>query len=79
MNTPRDLRGDALALEILRALATGCTDREVAALVHVSQRTVQRVVDDFKTTTGSRTRLAAGAAAWRLGLLDDDSAAPEPS
>lgn len=59
-----------LTASVLRALADGATDRDVARNLHVSTRTVQRVVDEFKAATGSRTRLAAGAAACRLGLLD---------
>lgn len=61
---------DPLMTSVLRALADGATDRDVARTLHVSTRTVQRVVDEFKAATGTRTRLAAGVAACRLGLLE---------
>lgn len=68
---PTDDAFDAgpLTTNVLRALADGATDRDVARDLRVSTRTVQRVVDEFKAATGSRTRLAAGVAACRLGLL----------
>ncbi|MHA3704001.1 helix-turn-helix domain-containing protein [Jatrophihabitans sp. YIM 134969] len=64
-------QADPVTLGILRALAAGKTDHEAAHLVHVSPRTVQRVVDSFKQASGAPTRFAAGVAACRLGLLDD--------
>ena len=60
---------DPLTVDVLRALAEGLSDSEVAKRVHVSARTVQRVIDAFKADTGSRTRIAAGVAACRLGVL----------
>ena len=68
---------DPLTVDVLRALAEGLSDGEVAKRVHVSARTVQRVVDAFKADTGSRTRIAAGVAACRLGLLGDPVADTE--
>ncbi len=62
---------DPVTRGVLRALAEGATDHEVAQRVHVSTRTVQRIIDNFKASSGARTRFAAGAAACRLGLLDD--------
>ena len=66
-----------MTLGILRALAEGATDQEAAQRVHVSPRTVQRVLDHFKELSGTRTRFAAGVAACRLGLLDGQPRRPE--
>ena len=65
---------DEVSLQVLRALAEGATDQEIAHRVHISTRTVQRLVDNFKTASGTRTRFAAGVAACRLGLLDLEAA-----
>lgn len=71
MNPTRLPSTDPVTRGVLRALADGVTDQEVAQRVHVSTRTVQRVIDNFKASSGTRTRFAAGAAACRMGLLDD--------
>lgn len=74
MTTTRLPPVDPVTIGILRALAEGKTDQEAAQRVHVSTRTVQRVIDNFKNASGTRTRFAAGVAACRLGLLDADGA-----
>lgn len=70
MNSSTVTGVDALTVEVLRGLAEGATDQQVARQVNVSARTVQRVIDGFKASSGARTRFAAGAAACRMGLLE---------
>lgn len=61
---------DEVTISVLVAMAEGLSDPEIAHRVHVSARTVQRVLDNFRETTGATTRFAAGATACRMGLLD---------
>lgn len=79
MTITPSLPADPVTLGVLRALAEGATDQEAAHRVHVSPRTVQRILDHFKEWSGTRTRFAAGVAACRLGLLDDLPRRPEAS
>ena len=54
--------------EVLRLLAQGLTDREIAAALHLSPRTVGVHVTHLLAKLGVETRTAAAAAAWRRGL-----------
>ena len=62
---------DQVKVSVLRGMAEGLSDREIAHRMHVSVRTVQRVIDNFRKSSGASTRFAAGVLACRLGLLDD--------
>ena len=42
--------------EVLRLLATGCTDREIAATIYISPRTVQNHLTRIREKTGLRRR-----------------------
>ena len=66
------LAADAIMRSVLRGMADGLSDREIGRRAHVSDRTVQRLIDQFKQTSGTTNRFAAGAAACRLGFLDAD-------
>ena len=70
MTPPRT--ADPVMISVLQGMADGLSDREIGRRVHVSDRTVQRVIDEFKRMSGTDNRFAAGAAACRLGLLDTD-------
>jgi DNA-binding CsgD family transcriptional regulator len=55
--TPREL-------EVLEHVAAGCTDREIAALLYVSVRTVQKHLEHVHEKLGVRTRTAAAMAVF---------------
>ncbi len=56
--------------EVLRLLATGATNKEMAARLVVSQKTVARHLSNIFTKIGVSTRAAATAYAFRHGLAD---------
>jgi DNA-binding NarL/FixJ family response regulator len=60
--TPREV-------EVLRLVATGLADREIAAALCVSQRTVTNHVASIRAKLGVRSRSAATAYAVRHGLV----------
>jgi DNA-binding CsgD family transcriptional regulator len=55
--------------EVLTHLAAGETNREIAALLHLSQHTVGRHVENVFTKLGVSSRAAATAAAYERGLV----------
>lgn len=55
--------------EVLAQLASGKTNREVAAVLHISQHTVGRHVENIFTKLGVTSRAAATARAYELGLI----------
>ena len=55
--------------EVLRLLAGGCTDREIAAALFISPHTVHRHVASILAKLGVNTRAAAVTAAVGVGLL----------
>lgn len=57
-------------LEVLREVAAGCTNKEVAAALGISPRTVDRHLSNTFTKLGVGTRTAAVAWAFEHGLLD---------
>ena len=62
--TPREL-------EVLRLIADGCQNREIASRLEISQRTVERHCDNIflKMGVGSRTEAVVHAATARLVVL----------
>jgi ATP/maltotriose-dependent transcriptional regulator MalT len=66
----RDAHGlTARELEILRLLATGESNREIAAALVISDHTVRRHVQNIFAKLGVSSRAAATAFAFRHGLL----------
>jgi predicted ATPase/DNA-binding CsgD family transcriptional regulator len=63
--TPREL-------EVLRLLAAGRSDREIAGELFISHRTVHRHVAGVYAKLGVSSRAAAGRLAHGAGLLGDD-------
>ena len=55
--------------EVLSLVASGLTDREIAAQLIVSEHTVHRHIANVRHKLGRTTRTAAVAEAARLGLL----------
>jgi DNA-binding CsgD family transcriptional regulator len=65
----RDVHGlTARELEILRVLATGKTNREIAAALTISDHTVRRHIQNIFAKLGVSSRAAATAFAFRHGL-----------
>ncbi|MDZ7674519.1 MAG: LuxR C-terminal-related transcriptional regulator [Acidimicrobiales bacterium] len=55
-------------LEVLRHVADGCTNREIASLLLISERTVHRHLSNIFTKLGVESRTAAAAQAFRQGI-----------
>ncbi len=68
----RPRRGTALSereLEVLRLVARGCTDAEIAEQLVLSVHTVHRHIANIRTRLGVTSRAAAAAWATDHGLL----------
>jgi DNA-binding NarL/FixJ family response regulator len=68
----RGLGDDTLSLreiEVLRLVARGCTNRDIAASLHVSENTVKTYLRRALEKLNSHTRSEAAAIAARRGLL----------
>jgi len=66
----REMHGlTARELEVLRLLATGKSNREIAASLVISEHTVARHVQNIFTKLGVQSRTAAGAFAFEHDLL----------
>lgn len=61
-------------MEVLKLIALGLTDAEVAARLFVSRKTIGHHVSSLLTKLGVRTRTEAAAEAARRGLLQDREA-----
>jgi predicted ATPase/DNA-binding CsgD family transcriptional regulator len=61
-------------MEVLRLLAVGHSDRQIAEELYISRRTAQGHVANIFNKLGVNSRTAAATAALRAGLVD-----PEPS
>jgi DNA-binding NarL/FixJ family response regulator len=55
-------------VEVLRLVATGCTNREVATMLFISERTVHRHLSNIFTKVGVSSRTAATAYAFARGI-----------
>lgn len=63
-NTPLSVR----EIEVLKCLASGATNREIASALHISEKTVARHVSNIFTKLDLPSRSAATAYAFRKGL-----------
>ncbi|WP_083750501.1 helix-turn-helix transcriptional regulator [Kribbella sp. ALI-6-A] len=69
-------------LEVLRLVAAGCGNRDIATELFISAKTASAHVSNILGKLGVATRGEAAAAAYRLNLVDDDSrrdAGPVPT
>jgi PAS domain S-box-containing protein len=64
----RRLRLDDVDLEVLRSIATGASNREIASRVHLSPATVKDRVRRLMDRLGARRRAELAAHALRLGI-----------
>ncbi|MEO7397697.1 MAG: response regulator transcription factor [Ilumatobacteraceae bacterium] len=60
----------ARELEVLRLMATGATNGEIAATLYLAERTVKSHVGSIFTKLGARDRTAAILLAYRSGVID---------
>jgi DNA-binding CsgD family transcriptional regulator/tetratricopeptide (TPR) repeat protein len=65
----------ARELDVLRLMAGGATNREIAASLFISQKTVTVHVTRILAKLDARTRVEAAGSAQRLGLLADNEPA----
>jgi DNA-binding CsgD family transcriptional regulator len=65
-----DARLSAREVEVMRMIAEGLTDREIAARLFLSVRTVEAHVLRVRNRLGVKTRTAAVSVAMARGLLD---------
>ena len=65
--------------EVLARLAGGKTNREIAAALHLSERTVAHHVSSVLAKLGAATRTAAVGEARRRGLLAQDGPLSQPT
>jgi DNA-binding CsgD family transcriptional regulator len=59
-------------IEVLAVVAEGASNREVALVLSISEKTVARHLSNIFTKLGLRTRTAAAAYAIRHGLVSED-------
>ena len=64
----------ARELDVLQLMAGGATNREIAARLYISQKTVTVHITRILAKLDARTRVEAAGVAQRLGLLWTDSA-----
>ena len=63
--TPREI-------DVLRLLARGLTNKDIAACLFISRKTVSNHIEHIYTKIGASTRTAAGLFATKHGLLADE-------
>jgi DNA-binding NarL/FixJ family response regulator len=63
---------------VLERVATGASNPEIAAALHLSERTVTHHVSAILAKLGAPNRLAAVERARARGLLTQDGTAAEP-
>jgi len=54
---------------VLRLLAAGQARQDIASALNISPRTIDRIIDDLKTSFDTPTREALMVAAVRLGIV----------
>lgn len=65
----QDLGGDVSTLRMLRALADGATTSEIGSMLHVSEVTVKRRIQELTDRLGVRNRTQLVAEAMRRGWI----------
>jgi len=66
----------AREIDVLRHLARGLTNKDIAAVLSISHKTVANHVEHIYTKIGATTRAAAGLFATKHGLLVDEQSVP---
>ena len=68
----------AREVEVLRLLARGLTNKQIAAQLVISPKTVGNHVEHIYAKTGASNRAGAGLFAMQHGLLPEERPASEP-
>jgi DNA-binding NarL/FixJ family response regulator len=63
-------------VEVLRLLARGLSNKEIARQLVIAPKTVSNHVEHIYAKIGASTRAAAGLFAMRAGLLPEERPAP---
>ncbi len=58
--------------DVLRCLAKGCNNREIAARLHLSEKTIKHYVTSILKKLNLRNRVEAALLAQKAGLIADD-------
>lgn len=66
----------AREIDVLRLLARGLTNRDIATVLVISKKTVANHIEHIYTKIGASTRTAAGLFATKHGLLTDEEPVP---
>ena len=66
-------------VEVLRLLARGSSNKEIAGQLVISPKTVSNHVEHIYAKIGTSSRAAAGLFAMQHGLLPDEELAPSPA
>jgi DNA-binding CsgD family transcriptional regulator len=61
-------------VEVLRQIAAGLTNKEIARTLFISEKTASVHVSNILMKLGVRSRVEAATAAYRLGIVTDDAA-----
>jgi DNA-binding NarL/FixJ family response regulator len=69
----------AREVEVLRVVATGATNRDVAARLEISEKTVARHLSNIFTKLGVSSRAAATSYVYRHGLADPGMSSGPPA
>jgi DNA-binding NarL/FixJ family response regulator len=56
-------------IKVLRLIADGATNEEIALETHWSERTIKREIEEIMSKLGARNRAQAAAEAIRRGLI----------
>ncbi len=67
----------AREVDVLRLLARGLTNKDIAAVLTISRKTVGNHIEHIYTKIGASTRAAAGLFATKHGLLADEEPVPD--
>jgi two-component system, NarL family, response regulator DevR len=68
-NRPLDITLGGRRRTILRLVAEGCSNREIAAQTQLSELTIKGYVEEILATLGARNRVHAAVLATRRGLI----------
>lgn len=74
----RDLEPSGRQLEVLKLIADGCTNHEIADALHVSEETVKSHVKELAGRLGARSRAHTVSLAYRSGLLPAQAPSADP-
>jgi two-component system response regulator DesR len=63
----------ARRMQVLKAIAKGFTDKQIAAHLHISERTIHTHVREIRWAIGANNRAHAVAIAYDMGWLGNET------